>query len=170
MIRASIIRSFNTMSNDHDRKRSDDEPSDRGGEGIVNFKGIALFLALFTATGILIHFGLAGLLLAFRKHDAQEDRRFAARQTDSSIKRSQVQFPEPRLQLAPREDLAALRTREDAELNSYGWVDKTSGVVRIPIDRAMDLVLERGLPVRGTNDTPRRISPLQLQRERAEQR
>ena len=34
-------------------------------------------------------------------------------------------------------------------LNSYGWVDPKAGVVRIPIDRAMDLLLQKGLPVRG---------------------
>ena len=33
-------------------------------------------------------------------------------------------------------------------LGSYGWVDSDGGVVRMPIDRAVELVLERGLPVR----------------------
>jgi len=56
--------------------------------------------------------------------------------------------PEPRLQTHPREDLLALRAREDAVLNSYGWVDKTAGVVRIPIDEAIKLTAQRGLPVR----------------------
>jgi hypothetical protein len=56
--------------------------------------------------------------------------------------------PEPRLQTDPREDLRALRQAEDDVLQSYGWIDKNTGVVRIPIDRAMQLTLERGLPVR----------------------
>jgi len=56
--------------------------------------------------------------------------------------------PEPRLQTAPREDLADLRQAEDQVLQSYGWVDKDAGVVRIPIDDAMRLTVERGLPVR----------------------
>lgn len=33
-------------------------------------------------------------------------------------------------------------------LNTYGWVDKQNGIVRLPIDRAMELLLQRGLPVR----------------------
>ena len=50
--------------------------------------------------------------------------------------------------------LAELRVVEDADLNSYGWVDRTSGVARIPIDRAMQLLLERGLPDVGAGQTP----------------
>lgn len=50
--------------------------------------------------------------------------------------------PEPRLQTAPLDDLRALRAREDALLTSYGWVDRAGGVVRIPIDRAKELVAE----------------------------
>ena len=56
--------------------------------------------------------------------------------------------PEPRLQTNPREDLADLRRAEDQVLDSYGWVDKDAGVVRIPIDDAMRLTIERGLPAR----------------------
>jgi hypothetical protein len=56
--------------------------------------------------------------------------------------------PEPRLQTNPREDLRDLRVREDELLKSYGWVDKNAGIVRIPIDDAIRLTLERGLPAR----------------------
>ena len=59
--------------------------------------------------------------------------------------------PEPRLQAAPREDLRALRAREDALLTDYQWVDKAVGTVRIPIAEAMRLTVERGLPSRGGN-------------------
>jgi hypothetical protein len=37
-------------------------------------------------------------------------------------------------------------------LSSYGWVDREAGIVRIPIDRAMDLLAERGLPARAGPD------------------
>jgi hypothetical protein len=56
--------------------------------------------------------------------------------------------PEPRLQTDPREDLRVLRQAEEDALKSYGWVDKNAGVVRIPIDEAMKLTIERGLPTR----------------------
>jgi hypothetical protein len=56
--------------------------------------------------------------------------------------------PEPRLQVAPAQELQQLRADEDAALQSYGWINQAAGIVRIPIARAMDLVYERGLPVR----------------------
>ena len=54
----------------------------------------------------------------------------------------------PRLQTTPSSDLETLRARDQERLNSYGWVDEAQGVVRIPIERAMDIVAERGLPLR----------------------
>jgi hypothetical protein len=54
--------------------------------------------------------------------------------------------PEPRLQVSPTADLLALRRSEDARLSSYGWGDRTAGIVRIPIARAIELSAERGLP------------------------
>jgi hypothetical protein len=56
--------------------------------------------------------------------------------------------PEPRLQTDPLQDLRALHAEEDAVLNTYGWVDRKAGVVRIPVQRALDLLAQRGLPAR----------------------
>ena len=56
--------------------------------------------------------------------------------------------PQPRLQIEPRQDLKQLRSAEDDKLQGYGWVDQNAGTVRIPIDRAMDLLVQSGLPVR----------------------
>ena len=57
---------------------------------------------------------------------------------------------EPRETPTPAENLAAqlqtLRRTEHAALGGYGWVDRKAGVVRIPIDRAIDLVAQRGVP------------------------
>ncbi len=63
--------------------------------------------------------------------------------------------PEPRIQPDPKLDLWNLRAHEDSVLRSYGWADRQAGTVRIPIDRAMDLLARRGLPVRsGTAPAP----------------
>lgn len=51
--------------------------------------------------------------------------------------------PAPRLQADPLADLQALRAREQAQLDGYGWVDRQAGTVHIPLDRAMQLLLER---------------------------
>jgi len=60
------------------------------------------------------------------------------------------QPPGPRLEETPVEDLRQFREAEDAKLNSYGWIDRKNGVVRIPIARAMELLAQRGLPARAT--------------------
>ena len=54
--------------------------------------------------------------------------------------------PGPRLQVTPELELAAFRAQEDAILGSYAWVEKDRDVARIPIDEAMRIVAERGLP------------------------
>lgn len=51
--------------------------------------------------------------------------------------------PQPRLQVHPVKDLRELREAETAILDHYGWVDKNAGVVRIPVQRAIDLLAAR---------------------------
>jgi hypothetical protein len=46
----------------------------------------------------------------------------------------------------PRVELQQMRDDEDTILNSYGWVDPNKGTVRIPIDQAIDVVAQKGLP------------------------
>src|SRR5665811_1363073 len=57
-------------------------------------------------------------------------------------------FPEPQLQKTPLLDLKAIRAEEDKLLNGYAWVDQPKGVVRIPVDRAIEVLAQRGLPSR----------------------
>lgn len=68
----------------------------------------------------------------------------------SPFANARVLPPAPRLQTGPRLDLQHLKQSQQELLNSYGWVDKNAGIVRIPIDRAMDLLVQQGLPVRST--------------------
>ncbi|MEO8126440.1 MAG: hypothetical protein ABJF23_22510 [Bryobacteraceae bacterium] len=56
--------------------------------------------------------------------------------------------PEPRIEEHPALGLQQLHALEDRTLSTYGWTDKKTGVVRIPVDRAMDLQLQRGFPTR----------------------
>lgn len=60
----------------------------------------------------------------------------------------------PNLQIAPRQDLEDYLATQRASLNSYGWVDEEAGRVRIPIERAMELLAERGLPVEPRESGP----------------
>lgn len=57
--------------------------------------------------------------------------------------------PAPRLQTYPFDDIKVLRREEGRILDHYAWVDRNAGVVRIPIERAMEVLAEQGLPYRG---------------------
>jgi hypothetical protein len=56
--------------------------------------------------------------------------------------------PEPRLEETPALDLQEMREAEEKLQTTYGWLDESAGTVRMPIDRAMDLVVQHGLPAR----------------------
>ncbi len=72
---------------------------------------------------------------------------YASYSTEEATRLSQpVVPPEPRIEVAPYEQLQQLRIKEDHILNSYAYVDKATGVVRVPIDRAIDMLAAKGLP------------------------
>ena len=109
----------------------------------VNIRAIFGFAAGLTVVTAFIAFGVWLLFQYFAAREARPvftEYPLAAQESREP--------PEPRLQTNPRQDLNDLRAREDQLLTSYSWVDKNAGVVRIPIDRAMQLVVERGLPTR----------------------
>jgi hypothetical protein len=57
-------------------------------------------------------------------------------------------MPEPRLKVDAHNELRQMRAAEETALNSYGWVDKDAGIVKIPVDRAMEILAKKGLPAR----------------------
>ncbi len=61
----------------------------------------------------------------------------------------------PRLQAIPANEIFEFRQRENAQLNDYGWVDRNAVTVHIPIEKAKELLLQRGLPSRpAASDDP----------------
>ena len=78
----------------------------------------------------------------------------------------------PMLQVSPPLDLQAFRTREGAKLHNYGWINRTSGIVRIPIEEAIEAVLREGLPTRNNTNENSHAGPssYQLMRQRLDHR
>lgn len=100
--------------------------------------------AVLSGIGLLVSVGVImavvyGLLTWY---DARQPRSA----DDTLVPGYQQVPPEPHLQVDPGYDLYTLHERETARLYAYGWVDRARGVVHIPINVAMDLVAERGLP------------------------
>jgi len=71
------------------------------------------------------------------------------------LAREREAMPEPRLQVDAPNELRQLRAAEEATLNSYGWVDKDGGIVKIPVDRAMEILAKKELPARKQKEKPR---------------
>lgn len=105
---------------------------------------IAKFVFWLAVAAAVIHVGLGLLFTLFVEQRVERvEPRYPLAVTNAPL-----EPPRPRLQRFPREDILSLRLDEEGRLTRYGWVDKNAGTVHIPIDAAMRLTLQRGLPVR----------------------
>jgi hypothetical protein len=136
---------------EHTEPRPEEGYEKRDVENAAVFRPALGFFLLVVLTVVLMRW-LFGYLAA---REASTDRPLSpiARNAPRELP------PEPRLQLSPPTDLAAMREEENEALHSYGWVDRESRVVRIPIERAMELVAKRGLPTRGSPPAASEGSP-----------
>ncbi len=112
-------------------------------ESDVNVRAILGFGGGLLVVGVIVHVVLYLLFNLYTKQAAQAPRDFPL-----SADYQQQAPPEPRLQAHPQEDLRQLRTHEDDILRGYGWVDRNAGIARVPIEEAMKMVVQRGLPAR----------------------
>jgi hypothetical protein len=120
---------------------------ERTDANIQSIRSFIIGLFVFIGISVLLMIGLFRFLYRTGQADMP---------TPTPMEARRVLPPAPRLQISPTNDIDTLRSTEDAALNSYGWVDRNAGVVRIPVERAMDLLLERGLPVSRPQTVQRR--------------
>src|ERR1700733_11579806 len=115
------------------------------------------FLIGLAVLGVLVYFVVDGIYSFLdhyeRTHQAAQSplrpaREADTRDTNTPQVAAQINqtFPEPRLENDERNELTGFRLREEERLNSYGWVDQQAGTMHIPIERAMQLIEQRGLP------------------------
>ena len=104
------------------------------------------YIALF-GIGVVMAVGLAVVITSLFVH--YRELQHARQETPvPRLARERESMPEPRLQVDAPNELRQMRAAEEAALNSYGWVDKEAGVVKIPVDRAMEILAKKGLPAR----------------------
>lgn len=113
------------------------EPDRLSARAVVRF---AVILAVVSIAMLAVVFGLFRL---FDRRLRASDAGPTPVEAEQPRTAEQRLPPEPRLEIDPAAHLARLRAEEDAILKTYGWVDKPNGVVRIPIERAMALLVER---------------------------
>jgi hypothetical protein len=119
--------------------------------------GIFAFLVGLAVTGLLIHLILAGMYRYLdvyeKKHQPPQNP--LARPASADMRQPTPQdankFPLPRLEVNERSELYGKRIQEEQILNTYGWVDQKAGIAHIPIERAMDMVVQQGLPTTPTS-------------------
>lgn len=118
------------------------------GDGI-HYSGIGWFVVVLAVTTLVCMGLMWGMfeLMARRAEAIDGPRSPLARPVGA-------QPAQPNLLLDEPLNLEQFRASEQQRLTTYGWIDENGGQVRLPIDRAMDLLLERGLPVRGAQQPP----------------
>ena len=134
------------------RARAYETPQHRHAPGGPDHPGhetrdITVSPLVMIAVGVLVA-GLIGHLVLWNVFSWYNNRLARMDPAPAPLARTAQPPPGPLLQVAPRADLQQMLADHNGQLNSYGWVDQQAGTVRIPIDRAMDLLLERGLPAR----------------------
>lgn len=109
----------------------------------VSARGAAWF-ALSLALSLVVIALLVGWMHAWL------DQKGPAWPRQSTAQRPLFRTPPPTLQELPTTDLKTFEAAEDEKAHGYSWVDQKSGVIRIPIERAEELILQRGLPATST--------------------
>jgi hypothetical protein len=143
---------------DHDMHQYEDADFEREDLGA---KPILLTLTGIAIGIVVLYFVVDGIYRVMSHYDETHQTAVSPLkppvQGDTRVANHQdlEKFPEPRLEKDERKNLKDARVAEEDALYSYGWVDEKAGVVRIPIDRAMELIAQRGLPTRlQTGTTP----------------
>ena len=97
---------------------------------------VAYFAAGLVVVAVLVQLGLWWMFHQFEQAQAR-------RESPPALVQAPAPAPEPRLQISPQEDLDQMLHQENEVLSTYGWIDRERGIARIPIDRAMQLFLEK---------------------------
>lgn len=120
--------------------------------------GVLYFFAGLLVVGLLLHLLLAGLYDVLDKRARMNQPPVSPLVTNAPEDTRKVTpnyparaFPDPRLETDESTQLNDIRVGEEERLYSYGWVDEKAGTVHIPIERAMDLLAQRGLPTYSPN-------------------
>ena len=128
----------------------------------IGAKGILYFLLGLAVAGVIVYFVVDGLYSFLDKRSEAQQEAVNPLVTNAPADTRNITqdypqgaFPNPRLEVDERGQLNDIRIKEEQTLQSYDYVDKNAGTVRIPIDRAMELIAQRGLPVqKATMEAP----------------
>jgi len=140
------------MSNEPNHVISGNGDYERSDIGVA---AILYFLAGLAVSLLLVYFVVDGLYHYLDKRSEAEQAPVNPMVTTAPADTRRIPsdyphevFPDPKLEEDERGQLNGIRLKEEQTLSTYDYVDKNAGTVRIPIERAMDLIAQRGLPTR----------------------
>lgn len=108
----------------------------------ISIKGIVWSGVVLVVVALVVHFLIWGLLRGFDKMDDRRDVRLSPIETANPQPQD---FPLPRLQTTPEQDLRLIREEEDRLIGRAGWVNQQQGTMRVPVDVAIDVIAARGV-------------------------
>jgi hypothetical protein len=126
-------------------------PETRHESRTFNTRGVLLFIMFMVVFALFVHLAVRGLMVIYSKSTPL----MRTAQNPVMTAPPATSPPPPLLQPDPVADLHNMRSQEDQILQGYAWIDQNTGKVRIPVARAMQLLVQRGLPnVSGPTPTP----------------
>ena len=113
-----------------------------------NMRAILRFALWLTVSAVVIYAALFGMFQYFDRQAALSDP--AANPLlvgEKPPATPAARFPQPRLQSNAAADLVKIQSAEEEKLDTYGWVDRPAGITRMPVEQAMRMIAEHGVPV-----------------------
>jgi hypothetical protein len=112
----------------------------------ANVRGVFAFLVILGMVLVVASLVCWGIFRYFSAHAANSSA------SDSPFADTRQLPLGPQLQVNPREDWLKYRDEQEKSLETYEWVNRSSGTVRIPIEQAMELLVKKGVPVQGESE------------------
>ncbi len=123
----------------------------------LSTRGVFAFMIGLAIVGVVIYFIIAGMYTFLDKYERSQMATASPLDTSKGAMSRVVTQADmdkafkdngaPMLEVNERGQFRDFLINQEKQLNSYGWVDEGAGVAHIPIERAMELIVQRGLPV-----------------------
>jgi hypothetical protein len=125
-------------------------------------RGVFAFLIGMAVTGVVIYFIIVGMYSFLDRYERSQMTTASPLAPSREVSERHIPYAPgqgdyvekkfkdngaPMLEIDERTQLRGFLTSQEDQLNSYGWVDEKAGMAHIPIERAMDLIVQQGLPV-----------------------
>lgn len=144
------------LNHGHSNPETSFEPED------LSTRGVFAFMIGLAITGLVIYFIIIGMYKFLDDYEKKQSANASPLTSDTGVTARYIPYHPtqgdsvsqtfkengaPMLEHDERGQFKDFLLKQEDQLNSYGWVDQQTGVAHIPIERAMDLLVERGIPV-----------------------